>query len=79
MVGKTVCSRKIATQYQADQIILVKVEAEKFTRTIEWGGIGDHMPGLVKVGAERFTRVAERDRYKDETSSSSEGWGGEVH
>lgn len=43
MVGKTVCSRKIATQYQADQIILVKVGAEKFTRTIEWGGIGDHM------------------------------------
>ncbi len=43
MVGKTVCSRKIATQYQADQIILVKVGAEKFTRTIERGGIGDHM------------------------------------
>ncbi len=43
MVGKIVCSRKIATQYQEDQIILVKVGAAKFTRTIEWGGIEDHM------------------------------------
>ena len=43
MVGKIVCSRKIATQYQEDQIILVKVGAEKFTRTIERGGIGEHM------------------------------------
>ena len=43
MVGKTVCSRKIATQYQEDQIILVKVGAERFTRTIGRGGIGDHM------------------------------------
>ena len=43
MVGKIVCSRKIATQYQKHQIILVKVGAEKFTRTIERGGIEDHM------------------------------------
>ena len=33
MVGKIVCSRKIATQYQTHQIALVKVGAEKFTRT----------------------------------------------
>ena len=65
----------IRTRHQ----VLVKVGTEKFTRTIGRSGSGDHMPGLVKVGAERFTRVAERDRYKDETSSSSEGWGGEVH
>lgn len=58
MVDKIVCSRKIATQYQKHQIILVKVGAERFTRTIGRGGIGDHMPGLVKVGAERFTRTA---------------------
>lgn len=35
MVGKIVCSRKIATQDQAHQIILVKVGVEKFTRTAE--------------------------------------------
>ena len=57
----------------------MKVGAERFTRTIGRGGIGDHMPVLVKVGEEKFTRTAERDRYKDETSSSGEGWGGEVH
>ena len=69
MVDKIVCSRKIATQYQKHQIILVMVGAESETICT----------GLVKVGAERFTRVAERDRYKDETSSSSEGWGRKVH
>ena len=72
MVGKIVCSRKIATQYQEDQIILakggagsktictglVKVGAERFTRTIGRGGIGDHMPVLVKVGSAKFTRTA---------------------
>ena len=69
MVGKIVCSRKISTQDQKHQIALAK------------GGAGSETicTGLVKVGAAKFTRTAEMDRYKDETSSSGEGWSGEVH
>ena len=43
-------------------LVLAKIGAEKVTRTIGRGGIGDHLPGLVKVGAEKFTRTIEWDR-----------------